>query len=644
MISLNITKSSGETIRYPFDLTEGSTCRIGRDASCEISLPDETYLSRVHCIITYSSGQLIIQDNRSSNGVFFREQRIVSDYMHLEETYRLGECTLVAKQEQDTPAAYPQQASAYPQSYPQPSAYPQQASAYPQSYPQQASTYPQSYPQQATAYPQSYPQPSAYPQQASAYPQSYPQQASAYPQSYPQQASAYPQSYPQPSAYPQQASAYPQSYPQQASAYPQSYPTTSTPGYTSQASQVYTQEAADSYAQQASQGYAPAMTDEYSQQPVEEEYPQPEYPQPTAEDFAMADAMENATPEPVYEPEQPAATPEEPTPEAESNFFSEPPPAPEEVSLPTPPPLPEDEPTSAPTPPPVPEDEPTSVPTPPPVPEDEPTSVPTPPPLPEDKHEESKPTSPAPKPSAGVPISVNKEKKAPINLKAAAAALSKARGLKEKIARKGNSTITKAKAQVAKLGKRKEEKEDTPEVVEQSVPGNLLNMPYDFDLKARVVATAERFSEGVTLTFHINTAKDSRIILISHDSDDRPTLLLPGEKGIDTLAFSAVEARFPSPGRQSYDLIIEPPFGRETIVVLAVASTEKCECAKELQDFISKNQSKNLGDLEKALIAHFREKFSKLSKAPWSSAALHLSTYPSYSDGSDGHQGSFFHT
>ncbi len=98
MITVTITNEQGEVTKRSFALGEGLRCRIGRDESCEISLPEESYLSRVHCIIMYENGQLLIQDAQSSNGLFLQGERIMSDFLHLNEPYRLGNVTMVVSE------------------------------------------------------------------------------------------------------------------------------------------------------------------------------------------------------------------------------------------------------------------------------------------------------------------------------------------------------------------------------------------------------------------------------------------------------------------------------------------------------------------------------------------------------------------
>lgn len=108
MLIVTVTSTLGETTRRAFALEEGMRCCIGRDESCEISLPLESHLSRVHCILSYENGQLIIQDNQSSNGIFLNGERIVSDFLRLNEAYNLGNVVMVVSESdtaEETPAA-----------------------------------------------------------------------------------------------------------------------------------------------------------------------------------------------------------------------------------------------------------------------------------------------------------------------------------------------------------------------------------------------------------------------------------------------------------------------------------------------------------------------------------------------------------
>ena len=306
MISVFITTDSGETSVHSFPVAEGMQFRVGRDECCEISLPRETYLSRVHCVISYTNGQLTIVDHQSSNGVFLNNQRIVSDFLVMDQPYRLGNCTMIVREteggEAMNPAPYA--APAYPVP---PAVYPQQTTPPTQGFPT-APDYRQSSPTQGYTTQQGYQQPSptqGYPA-APSYPQQqvpvYPQ---AYPQSYPQQ--TYPSSpYPAMQPYAQQGyvptygiqQGYPQpTYPMQGyTSIPQAAPGTG-PGYPVQQQQ----------AQMPIQGY------EYPQQqlPSQTGYPT-EYPQqvPQPQDFQQQQAYAQPA-QPTYQ-DLPQACPQTP--------------------------------------------------------------------------------------------------------------------------------------------------------------------------------------------------------------------------------------------------------------------------------------------------------------------------------------------
>ena len=633
MISIYITHSTGETTAYQFALTEGVQFRIGRDPSCEISLPEETYLSRVHCFISYTNGQFVIQDNQSSNGVFLGDQRIVSDFLVMNQPYRMGNCTMVVQEDESAEgeegAVYPQAAtpSTLSQPYSQPESYPAATQPYPaptQAYPLPAQAYPQpaAYPQ-----PESYPQPAAYPQ-----PESYPQPA-AYPQpeSYPQPA-AYPQpeSYPQPAAYPQ-----PESYPQPA-AYPQpeSYP------------QPEASPQPESYPQSAAY-------------PQPESYPQPEaspqpesYPQPEASPQPEADIPEGKSPAqeepPIVDESIAPETIEETIPKAniEEMLASElaaknkttlrdkwsgvlsagksklgkwtaglrknklprnnpresdldgvlsDVPAQEELSQPS---EPAEVPVSPAPQPAAPQDV-TPVAEVTPRPDETPTAEKAPNPPVESREVATPPVTNS---------SVHQESKPDVT--------------------QSEQASPNAKHKVV-VHKRKNKKTSEPELQVIGLPGTLLDLPTGFDVLLRVTTPAPRFEEGAPLRFCVKTKQDCRVFLVAHDSSGGVEVILPGEDGTDNLAFAAVEAKFPSVGHEEYHMLVEPPLGAETIVLVAYGATTKCDFLKELRAKIAQSAPNQLpGELEKQAIADFCSKHPKQKDIAWSSAVLNITTSP----------------
>ena len=621
MISIYITHSTGETTAYQFALTEGVQFRIGRDPSCEISLPEETYLSRVHCFISYTNGQFVIQDNQSSNGVFLGDQRIVSDFLVMNQPYRMGNCTMVVQEDESAEgeegAVYPQAAtpSTLSQPYSQPESYPAATQPYPaptQAYPLPAQAYPQpaAYPQ-----PESYPQPAAYPQ-----PESYPQPA-AYPQpeSYPQPA-AYPQpeSYPQPAAYPQpesypqpEASPQPESYPQSA-AYPQpeSYPQ---PEASPQPESYPQPEASPQPEADIPEGKSPAqeeppiVDESIAPETIEETIPKANIEEMLASELAAknkttlrdkwsgvlsagksklgkwtAGLRKNKLPrnnpresdldgvlsdvpaqEELSQPSEPAEVPVSPAPQ---------PAAPQDVTpVAEVTPRPDETPTAEKAPnPPV-----------------ESREVATPPVTNSSVHQESKPD-------------VTQSEQASPN----------------------------AKHKVV-VHKRKNKKTSEPELQVIGLPGTLLDLPTGFDVLLRVTTPAPRFEEGAPLRFCVKTKQDCRVFLVAHDSSGGVEVILPGEDGTDNLAFAAVEAKFPSVGHEEYHMLVEPPLGAETIVLVAYGATTKCDFLKELRAKIAQSAPNQLpGELEKQAIADFCSKHPKQKDIAWSSAVLNITTSP----------------
>ena len=167
-----------------------------------------------------------------------------------------------------------------------------------------------------------------------------------------------------------------------------------------------------------------------------------------------------------------------------------------------------------------------------------------------------------------------------------------------------------------------------PECEVKGFPGSMLGLPYEFETGLRVTAAAEAFTEGVALRFCVRTAEECRIYLLAHGSDGEISLILPGDKEVDNLVFPSVESKFPGLNHPNYHLMVEPPFGQESIVLLAVATTSKCDFDKVLRELIKKDPMGEQGSFENAAIEHFRTKYPKQANLTWSSAVLRFNTYP----------------
>lgn len=95
MLALIITDSTGETHIHPISAEEGRRYTLGRAPECDIPLTEEVHLSRTHCIFTVYGGQLYLQDNNSSNGIFVGSRNVTEEYMATEREYTMGKCTVV---------------------------------------------------------------------------------------------------------------------------------------------------------------------------------------------------------------------------------------------------------------------------------------------------------------------------------------------------------------------------------------------------------------------------------------------------------------------------------------------------------------------------------------------------------------------
>ncbi len=118
MLSLTIINSDNICSSFPLEPTPGSVYRIGRSTDCEIALPEEIHLSRVHCLLTVGEGCALLTDNNSSNGIFEDDARVQEILMLPGKQYRAGNCKLMLEYAADTPAEEYQAPTVYEQPAP----------------------------------------------------------------------------------------------------------------------------------------------------------------------------------------------------------------------------------------------------------------------------------------------------------------------------------------------------------------------------------------------------------------------------------------------------------------------------------------------------------------------------------------------
>ena len=563
-------------MQCPLNLQEGQRMTIGREASCDIPLVNESNLSRLHCFIFRANGYYYIQDNQSVNGVVCNGQYVTQDVMRPGQVYVLGLCSIVME---DVPQ--PQGYGAYGQA-PQQQMYPPQQ-AYPQQGYSQQPGYPQPYaPQQAP-----YQQPSGYPPQPG-YQQPYtpPQQA------YPQQPGYQQPGYPQPYA-PQQAPYQQPGYPQQ-------------PGY----QQPYTPQS-PVYPQQP--GYQQPFA------PVPQSAPAPQ-PQPFAPvpQSAPAPAPQPMAPMPQSAP-APAPQPVAPMPQAfapvpPTSVSSQPMPsmAPPATVIPLPPqpqrmvPMPQ---------PPMPG-------TPMPMPVD----IPVPLPQEEDKAQaapkESK-VKPLRKLSNVSVVKPREVKRAVDPAEVARKTVNKQKEFKQRKVIPAGPAPDKTEKPARRLNAVKEKWVDDS-LLPSCAPGGVLGLPTQFDIQFKAMATRYPLVADDLMALSVVAAEKCYVCVIHYDSLGTPSLMIPGGYKENTSVFPNVPTRFPKPSGADYELAVEEPFGKDLLVLLACSEP----CAWR-QAFRLATQSDSPigrpGDIERRIIDNCRAQMPDLT-LQWASATLRLET------------------
>ena len=82
----------GRDFRLP-----GGMARIGIDASCEICVDFDSYVSSQHAEVSYRNGNYHLRDLNSTNGVFVNESRISETALRDNDRVRMGQTTFVFK-------------------------------------------------------------------------------------------------------------------------------------------------------------------------------------------------------------------------------------------------------------------------------------------------------------------------------------------------------------------------------------------------------------------------------------------------------------------------------------------------------------------------------------------------------------------
>lgn len=160
--------------------------------------------------------------------------------------------------------------------------------------------------------------------------------------------------------------------------------------------------------------------------------------------------------------------------------------------------------------------------------------------------------------------------------------------------------------------------QDAPRVQHApGIPGDTLGLPADFGIQLRLLNTTAALPEGTMLKFGITTEKDCYLHLLHYDCNCSPTMLVPGVAGDDNRIFRGTEMQFPRPVNNEYELIVEPPFGRD--VVIALACTQNTAFEKAWQKQLRRCDSP-IEAIKKAIAA------CSPDHTKWTSSVLYLNT------------------
>lgn len=161
-------------------------------------------------------------------------------------------------------------------------------------------------------------------------------------------------------------------------------------------------------------------------------------------------------------------------------------------------------------------------------------------------------------------------------------------------------------------------KNSTPRLC--STPGTELGLPCDFALQLRLLTPTHPLPVGTNLHFGVKADCACYVCLLQYDCTGTPTLLVPGCAGDDVRLFANTEAQFPRAYHNEYNLVVEPPVGKE--IVLALACTTRQGVNKLLHELRAARPSQlTPGVQEQELISRCSGGQSR-----WSSAILHLQT------------------
>ena len=93
-----VLRSKEDNGRYTLRLLPATSKTVGRGKSADFVI-NSAMVSRIHCHLSISTSDLIVEDLRSTNGTFVNGSRIRKSKLHVGDLLRLGRFELSVSKE-----------------------------------------------------------------------------------------------------------------------------------------------------------------------------------------------------------------------------------------------------------------------------------------------------------------------------------------------------------------------------------------------------------------------------------------------------------------------------------------------------------------------------------------------------------------
>ena len=94
----------------------------------------------------------------------------------------------------------------------------------------------------------------------------------------------------------------------------------------------------------------------------------------------------------------------------------------------------------------------------------------------------------------------------------------------------------------------------------------------DFKITLSVVGKGTHFREGDAITFAVDVQEECYLALFAHQSDDTTVVLYPNAYQSTTRVEANTRVRIPGTEQATFQIVVTPPFGKDTVEAIACSS------------------------------------------------------------------------